>query len=368
MVAAVPPSRRPTHTAGEAQRVQQRRIVLLDPRGQDVTLPRRGGNLEAVELADDGREALQSSGPVLGIHPLPGEQEPHEIRWAHRLDLRAEAVERVAVDPRQQPPLAPLQLDRGVAVARTEAAAEHHSLRLQRDERRLDLDLRHTQARRERGRGGGADDAEASAHELAHGGLPRRRIGQQVHLRPALGGDPDGRPAVGGLDSRRTPGLGQLVHVPGPVGALGLGQEARGEQGVVQLVRIPDLRPDLFPHPLDGGGIQRAEVVRGGGLEGAAGVHRLGAALLQGRVVEELVGPGVEDLVRQRRSRQPSSPTGPAPSTSACRPPVSSSSPACSSHGSRRRTSRYCRSPFSAIVSGSVSTPTSRNALGIGTR
>ena len=93
-----PTPRRPTNAPGETQRVQKGRIVLLDPRGEDVALPRRGGNLEAVELLDDRRETFQPRGPMLTVHPLPGEQEPHEIRRAHRLDLRAKAIERVAMD------------------------------------------------------------------------------------------------------------------------------------------------------------------------------------------------------------------------------------------------------------------------------
>ena len=268
---------------------------------QNVALPSRRGHLEAVELTDHRREAFQPRGPMLGIHPLPGQQEPDEIRRAHRLDLRAEAVQRVAMDARQQPPLAPLELGRRVTVAWGEAAAEHHSLRLQRDERRFDLDVRDAQCRGEGSRSGRTDDAESSTDQLADGGLSRRRIVEQFHFRAALGRDPDGRSAVDGLESRCTPGLDQLAHVLRPIGGLRFGQEAGGEQCVVQLVRVLDLGPDLLPHPLDGGGIERAEVGGGGGLERTAGVHRLRAALLQRCVVEELVGPRVEDLVRQRR-------------------------------------------------------------------
>src|ERR1051326_7277301 len=69
----------------------------------------------------------------------------------------------------------------------------------------------------------------------------------------------------------------------------------------MQLVGVGRSRPRLGTYFLYRGGIQDAESIRGGGFAGPPGVHRLCAALLQRRVVEERVRPGVEDLVRQRR-------------------------------------------------------------------
>jgi hypothetical protein len=43
---------------------------------------------------------------------LPVQEEAHEVGRAHRLDLRAQAVQRVAVDAREEPPIAPFDFDR----------------------------------------------------------------------------------------------------------------------------------------------------------------------------------------------------------------------------------------------------------------
>src|SRR5690348_17491429 len=40
---------------------------------------------------------------------LPGEEEAHEIRGVNRLDLRAQSIERVAMNARQQAAIAPLR-------------------------------------------------------------------------------------------------------------------------------------------------------------------------------------------------------------------------------------------------------------------
>ena len=42
-----------------------------------------------------------------GVDVLPGEQEAHEVGGADRLDLRAQAIERVAMDAREQTTVAP---------------------------------------------------------------------------------------------------------------------------------------------------------------------------------------------------------------------------------------------------------------------
>jgi hypothetical protein len=67
---------------------------------------------------------------VLRIEPLPGEQEAHEISRTHRLDLGAETIERVAVDPGQEPTITPLERS-GTVGRRCKLAPEHHSLALQ---------------------------------------------------------------------------------------------------------------------------------------------------------------------------------------------------------------------------------------------
>ena len=50
----------PGDTAGEAKHVEQRRIVLGAARRQNVGLPRLRRNLDAVELLQDARQALEA--------------------------------------------------------------------------------------------------------------------------------------------------------------------------------------------------------------------------------------------------------------------------------------------------------------------
>ena len=69
----------------------------------------------------------------------------------------------------------------------------------------------------------------------------------------------------------------------------------------MQLVGALRLRPHLRAHRVDGGGVERAEIGGGLGIEPAARQHRLRAPLLERRVVEERVRPGVERLLRERR-------------------------------------------------------------------
>ena len=76
---------------------------------------------------------------------LPVEQEAHEIRARHRLDLGAQRLDGVTVDARQQSALAPFE--RGVALlhglgrARLfgEPAAQHEPFALEFDERDVDF-------------------------------------------------------------------------------------------------------------------------------------------------------------------------------------------------------------------------------------
>ena len=58
----------------------------------------------------------------------------------------------------------------------------------------------------------------------------------------------------------------------------------------MQFVGVFGLRPGFFAHARDGIGIQPADVGGTVRVEPAAGDHRLGAALLQRRVVEEGIG------------------------------------------------------------------------------
>ena len=99
-----------SHAAAQAQPVYLLGAIVGDARRQHVVLPARRRQLEALELLDHRRQALGALDLVLAGDVLPMEQEAHEVGRADRLDLRAQAIERVAVDAREQAPVAPLEL------------------------------------------------------------------------------------------------------------------------------------------------------------------------------------------------------------------------------------------------------------------
>src|SRR5712692_2949078 len=69
-------------------------LVAPHARRQHFPLPARRGQLEALELLDDAREPFAAVELQPRLHVLPGEEEPHEVGRAHRLDLPPEPVER----------------------------------------------------------------------------------------------------------------------------------------------------------------------------------------------------------------------------------------------------------------------------------
>ena len=69
----------------------------------------------------------------------------------------------------------------------------------------------------------------------------------------------------------------------------------------MELVAGFGIRPCLFAHEIDRSLIQFPELVGGLHVEAAARNHRLRAPLLERGVVEERVGPGIQDFVAQRR-------------------------------------------------------------------
>ncbi len=72
-------------------------------------LPRAGGNFVAVELPDHRGESFGTLQLLLACDVLPVQEKTHEIGGADRLDLGAQAVERIAVNAREQPAVAPFE-------------------------------------------------------------------------------------------------------------------------------------------------------------------------------------------------------------------------------------------------------------------
>ena len=69
----------------------------------------------------------------------------------------------------------------------------------------------------------------------------------------------------------------------------------------MQFVGVAGIGPGLLAHQRDRRGVERPEVPRRFDVDGAAHHHRLGAALFEGRVVEEGVRLRAQDFVRHRR-------------------------------------------------------------------
>ena len=118
----------PGHPAAETQLVELLGAVVGNARGQDVVFPARRRQLEAFELLDHRRQAFGALHLVFAGDVVPVEQEAQEVARAHRLDLGAQAVQRVAVDAGEEPPVAPFELRR----AWREAPAQDAALRLER--------------------------------------------------------------------------------------------------------------------------------------------------------------------------------------------------------------------------------------------
>src|SRR5882672_2016014 len=129
-----------------AELIEQRRTVVREPRRQHLALPDRGRQREALELAEHGGQRLAALAPLLA-EALPMEEESLVVGERGGLDLAAQPLQRVAVDAREQPPLAPFLDGRAARVggdrrARTgvrtarKIPAHRRALLLERRERR----------------------------------------------------------------------------------------------------------------------------------------------------------------------------------------------------------------------------------------
>ena len=235
---------------------------------------------------------------------------------ADRLDFGAQAIQRVAVDAREQPPIAPLELRRARRVncprrttpsrssassaASASVVADRQRRRERRGRRRADDRERvRAAARRSRRR------ASRRARRATGGRGDRRRQRRRRDGRPAfgqpLGGDPDRRDPRSSRCAPRAPR--QLVEAArgGIAAHSSRGQEAGGQQRVVQLVGVARIGTRLVAHARDRVGVERAEVVapttarsRGARRPPASAApraaHRRGTRRAR-----------VEDLVRERR-------------------------------------------------------------------
>ena len=130
----------PHDLAGQAQPVEQLRVVRSDPSRDDLPLEGGAGDFPALELLQDLQQAV---GPVhlrSRREVLPAQQEADEVGGRDRLDLAAQAADGQAVDACEDPPVAPLALSRAPVSRRRggEPAAQHLSLALETRQAGLD--------------------------------------------------------------------------------------------------------------------------------------------------------------------------------------------------------------------------------------
>ena len=142
--------------------VQPGRFVAGDACRQDLRLPCTGRRLEALQQRDRGGNRVRPFQPRRVGHALPGEQEAQEVACGDRLDLGAQAADRVVMDAGEQPPIAPFL---GVAAGR-EAATQRKALDFQRGQRCADVVRLQSQRRGQRGLGHRSQTLQPAAQDV----------------------------------------------------------------------------------------------------------------------------------------------------------------------------------------------------------
>src|SRR5262245_35480890 len=99
---------------------------------------------------------------------LPDEEEPHEVGWADRFDLGAQAIQRVAVDAGEESAIAPFRADHRLDAwrRRRKASTQHRTFGFERQQRGLGVVLANAERRAELQRRRRTEDREAAADYL----------------------------------------------------------------------------------------------------------------------------------------------------------------------------------------------------------
>ncbi len=119
-------------------------------------------------------------------HALPGEQEAQEVACGDRLDLGAQAADRVVMDAGEQPPIAPFLR----VAAWREAATQRKTLDFQRGQRCADVVRLQSQRRGQRGLGHRPQPLQPAAHDVGQCIAAGR---QRLELLRPFGRDPQCR-------------------------------------------------------------------------------------------------------------------------------------------------------------------------------
>ena len=130
----------PGHASGEAKPVDEIGLIVRDAGGEHFALPGAGGNFVAVELLDDHGKSLGTLQLLFARNVLPVQEETHEIGGADWFDLGAQAVERIAVNAREEPAVAPFELGGAGRARRSrcKSAAQQLAFVFQREQRPVD--------------------------------------------------------------------------------------------------------------------------------------------------------------------------------------------------------------------------------------
>ena len=285
-------------------------------------------------------QGLGAADPGGRADVLPLEQETRKVARLHRFDLAPQALERVAVDTRQQMPFTPLLAVR----LGGKAALQHITLTLQAQQCGFDFGQRKLKLVREFVGCCRTHAAHARTQQLAQllpaagGGrsVPGRRGYNRLHpgagvkclgQSKAFGRDPQTggsrantvrvesvegfRPinrCIAGREQQpcRTARLCQRGQPVGPAAVardFRVGDDAQAAQAFVHLVRVARLGPGFLPHAVDRIRVEPAQVVGALRVGVAAALHRLGAALFNRRVVQVRIRPCIQGFGRERRRR-----------------------------------------------------------------
>ena len=140
----------PSDRACQAQLIEVRGIVIGDSARQHKPLPRAGGNLKPLQLADDFERAMLTPHLRTGSDVLPAQQPVHELRRGDRRDLLAQRRDGQPMNASQQTALAPLGFVSlawpsgcaGREFVRTELAAQNRSAGLHAQQSLFNLSRR----------------------------------------------------------------------------------------------------------------------------------------------------------------------------------------------------------------------------------
>jgi hypothetical protein len=217
----------PHYLARETQSIQKLGGVTGDAPGEDVRLPRRRGDLVALELTDDPERSVGAMQARSRRDVVPGEEESHQIGRGYRFDFASQPAERPAVDSREEPPVAPF--DRLLVQARCEPPAQYLPRALEAPERPVGQIARQRQLRCKLCAGGRAGGFQPSPYQIVCGGFAIRRrrgleradvrVGLAVRIqepcrRQSFGGRPDD--ALADTDRRRAVRRGKSSELVGP--------------------------------------------------------------------------------------------------------------------------------------------------------